>query len=107
MADLTLTAHALLSCFTTEIHKNKHAHIPVCADVGAALNMLNRLLAQETFDKSIYAEWIGELDAQRATFPMRYPDRDDVIAPQHAVEVGGLVTRPACHALCSLVVAVQ
>jgi hypothetical protein len=37
----------------------------------------------------IFADWRKELDDVRAKFPMQYPDRDDVIAPQHAVEVGG------------------
>eukprot|EP00775_Hariotina_reticulata_P003113 gene3113-3390_t len=50
-----------------EIHKNKHAHIPICAAVSSA-------------------SW-AELDEQKAKFPMGYPDRDDVIAPQHAVQV--------------------
>lgn len=33
------------------------------------------------------ADWRKELDDVRSKFPMRYPDRNDVIAPQHAVEV--------------------
>ena len=33
------------------------------------------------------ADWRKELDDVRAKFPMQYPDREDVIAPQHAVEV--------------------
>lgn len=37
------------------------------------------------------ADWRKELDDVRSKFPMRYPDRDDVIAPQHAVEVRGVV----------------
>ena len=35
-----------------EIHKNKAAHVPVCADVRPALQMLNRLLAEQPLDQS-------------------------------------------------------
>jgi thiamine pyrophosphate-dependent acetolactate synthase large subunit-like protein len=30
-----------------EIHKNKHAHVPLCADVKPALKLLNKLLEAE------------------------------------------------------------
>lgn len=41
----------------------------------------------------------------RSKFPMRYPDRDDVIAPQHAVEVShGGDSRRAVHMLLAWVV---
>lgn len=33
------------------------------------------------------ADWRQELNDVRTKFPMQYPNRDDVIAPQHAVEV--------------------
>jgi acetolactate synthase-1/2/3 large subunit len=70
-----------------EIHKNKHAHIPICADVRPALQLLNKMLEADPVDPKNYADWRKELDDVRSKFPMRYPDRDDVIAPQHAVEV--------------------
>lgn len=35
-----------------EIHKNKDAHIPVCADVKPALQGLNRILAANPIDQS-------------------------------------------------------
>lgn len=70
-----------------EIDKNKTAHIPICADVKPALQMLNRMLEQDPVSEQQYADWRAEIEAQRQKFPMRYPDREDVIAPQHAVEV--------------------
>eukprot|EP00877_Chromochloris_zofingiensis_P001540 jgi/Chrzof1/11387/Cz05g34270.t1 len=70
-----------------EIHKNKHAHIPICADVRPALRILNRLLEADPVDKAQYGPWRDELDEKKQQFPMQYPDRDDVIAPQHAVQV--------------------
>ncbi|KAI8475274.1 MAG: acetolactate synthase [Monoraphidium minutum] len=69
-----------------EIHKNKTAHIPICSDVKPALRILNRMLEADPIDKAQYAPWVEELNAQRKQFPMGYPDRDDVIAPQHAVQ---------------------
>lgn len=57
------------------------------ADVRPALQLLNKMLESDPVDTKQYAEWRKELDDVRAKFPMQYPDRDDVIAPQHAVEV--------------------
>lgn len=70
-----------------EIDKNKAAHIPICADVKPALQMLNKMLEQDPIKPEQYAEWRADIEAQKKKFPMRYPDREDVIAPQHAVEV--------------------
>lgn len=74
-----------------EIHKNKHAHVPVCADVRAALAGLNALLrASPEKADAIRARgqaWRDDLDAKRAEYPMSFPDRPDVIAPQLAVQV--------------------
>jgi len=60
--------------------------------------MLNRLLAAEDMSamKAQWAAWVKELQAKREAFPMRYPDRDDVIVPQHAVEVLGEETQGNC-----------
>jgi acetolactate synthase-1/2/3 large subunit len=70
-----------------EIDKNKAAHIPICADVKPALQMLNKMLEQDPIKAEQYAEWRADIEAQKKKFPMSYPDREDVIAPQHAVEV--------------------
>jgi len=70
-----------------EIHKNKHAHVPLCSDVKPALRILNRLLAAEPLDPAAYAPWRAELAAKKAEFPMAYPQRDDCIVPQHAIQV--------------------
>lgn len=52
-----------------------------------ALRILNKLLEADPVDKGHFAAWRAELDAKRAEFPMRYPQRDDVIVPQHAIQV--------------------
>jgi len=70
-----------------EICKNKEAHIPICADVTPALRILNKVLEKDPVDKAQFQAWREELDGKKEQFPMRYPDRDDVIAPQHAVQV--------------------
>lgn len=69
-----------------EIHKNKHAHVPVCADARSALTVLNAMLEDDPVDPAQFAEWRAYLDEQREAFPMRYPERDDVIIPQWAIQ---------------------
>lgn len=61
--------------------------------------MLNKMLAKDPIDGQHYAPWREELEGQRKKFPMSYPDRDDVIAPQHAVQVRGRArSAPLCNA---------
>jgi hypothetical protein len=55
--------------------------------VKPALQLLNKMLQADPLPEATYQAWREELDAQRTKFPMQYPDREDVIAPQHAVEV--------------------
>jgi acetolactate synthase-1/2/3 large subunit len=127
-----------------EIHKNKHAHVPLCSDVKPALKLLNKLLEAEPVSPELcvaaactclhlpapactclpawrgvprwrgctrtcghlrltaatdppaprrHEPWRQELAAKKAEFPMRYPHREDVIIPQHAVEVGRCLGR--------------
>jgi len=74
-----------------EIHKNKHAHVPICADVKEALALLNGMLssAGHAFD---FGAWRAELSAKRAEYPLKYDlngqtSDDDIIVAQHAIEV--------------------
>jgi hypothetical protein len=55
-----------------------------------ALRILNKLLESDPVDPAQFAAWRAELDGKKEQFPMSYPNRDDVIAPQHAIEVGGV-----------------
>ncbi|GFH30735.1 acetolactate synthase [Haematococcus lacustris] len=76
---------------TAEISKNKTAHVSVCADVKPSLQVLNKLITDsiaEDISQRI-APWVAEVARIRAEFPMRYPDRDDVIVPQYAIQVLG------------------
>lgn len=70
-----------------EIHKNKHAHIPVCADAGVALRMLNKLLEEDPVDKTQFHDWQQEMQDQKEKFPLLVPDSDEVILPQWAIRV--------------------
>lgn len=73
------------------------------ADVRPALRILNRLLEADPVDKAQYGPWRDELDEKKQQFPMQYPDRDDVIAPQHAVQVSRLLR--FCCCCCVLLLA--
>lgn len=78
-----------------EIGKNKVATIPVCADIKPSLRILNKLIDDAAAQQlqAQYQPWRAEVDAKRAQFPMRFPDRDDMIVPQYAVQMLGEETR--------------
>jgi acetolactate synthase-1/2/3 large subunit len=44
-----------------EIHKNKHAHVPVCADVKESLQIINRLLDSEPHLPEQFNAWRQEV----------------------------------------------
>eukprot|EP01025_Chloroclados_australasicus_P035068 TRINITY_DN3580_c0_g1_i1.p1 TRINITY_DN3580_c0_g1~~TRINITY_DN3580_c0_g1_i1.p1 ORF type:complete len:563 (-),score=83.17 TRINITY_DN3580_c0_g1_i1:1528-3216(-) len=70
-----------------EISKNKPAHIPVFSAIKPALRIINTLLEDDPIDKSQYADWIADVNTKRNEYPMAYPQRDDVIIPQWAIQV--------------------
>lgn len=72
----------------SEINKNKFAHIPVHADVKQALGVILPKL-----EPGDYRDWIRQIDAWRASDPMSYPDRDDVILPQYVIDQFSQLTR--------------
>jgi hypothetical protein len=55
------------------------------------LQELNKLLERNPVPKEHFAPWRAELDAQKAKYPMAFPQRDDVIVPQHAIQVGCII----------------
>jgi len=71
----------------SEINKNKFAHIALNADVREALQALVPLV--EPVD---LRDWHRRIDAWRESDPMTYPDRDDVIVPQYAIETFSKLT---------------
>jgi acetolactate synthase-1/2/3 large subunit len=74
----------------SEINKNKPAHVPIVSDVRHALRGLLQMLDEPAFAEVLrprrYGEWIRQIEAWREQEPLRYPDRDDVILPQHAID---------------------
>ena len=74
-----------------EIGKNKEAHVPVMADIGVALDMINERIRQEGHDGHAaldFSDWVRQVESKRAEAPMVYEERDDeVIVPQHAIDV--------------------
>jgi len=57
--------------------------------------MLNKMLDQEDVPamKAQWAPWWADLNAKREAFPMTYPQRDDVIVPQYAIQMLGEETK--------------
>jgi acetolactate synthase I/II/III large subunit len=65
----------------SEINKNKFAHVPIHNDVRSFLKALNpHAVAGE------WRRWHQQIDEWRASDPMTYEHRDDVILPQYAIE---------------------
>ena len=76
-----------------EIHKNKFANVPVCADVKLSLQGINRLLEAEPIPKDHFASWRQDVDSKKKEYPMQFPQRPDVIVPQYAIQVLGEETK--------------
>jgi acetolactate synthase I/II/III large subunit len=65
----------------SEINKNKFAHIPIHADVKSFLHAINPQVSAGD-----WREWHQQIDEWRASDPMTYSDRDDLIQPQYVLE---------------------
>jgi acetolactate synthase-1/2/3 large subunit len=65
----------------SEINKNKAAHIAINSDVKSFLQAINPLV-----EPGDWREWHQQLDAWRASDPMTYDQRDDVIMPQYVID---------------------
>lgn len=70
----------------SEINKIKAAHIPIIADVGNTLRDLNTLLDTQGPKANQYADWVRQIEKWREQEPLRYPERDDAILPQYAID---------------------
>ncbi|WP_153555781.1 biosynthetic-type acetolactate synthase large subunit [Roseimaritima sediminicola] len=66
---------------STELNKNKSAHIPVCGDVKDVLTELNKVVeAPEDL-----APWVQHCMELKAKYPLRYDKQFDGILQQHAI----------------------
>jgi acetolactate synthase-1/2/3 large subunit len=74
----------------SEINKIKTAHLPIVGDIGHALRELVTLADERIATgrplKPQHADWLRQVDLWREQEPLRYPDRDDAILPQYAIE---------------------
>lgn len=70
---------------TAEIGKNKFADISVCADTAKTLAALNQLIKQQEVDLD-FRQWREEIDGTKEEFPMKYPEDDERIVPQYAIQ---------------------
>ncbi|DBA69448.1 hypothetical protein WJX79_010912 [Trebouxia sp. C0005] len=69
-----------------EISKNKEAHVMVCSDTRPAIKGINKLLEQYPVPEGQYSTWVESINEVREKFPMWYPEKDDVIIPQWAIQ---------------------
>jgi acetolactate synthase-1/2/3 large subunit len=70
-----------------EINKNKEAHIPMCTETRPALAALNKGLDAAPLPEDHFAGWQSTLKQQAAEHPMLFPDLDNVIIPQRAIQM--------------------
>eukprot|EP00193_Tetraselmis_chui_P010560 CAMPEP_0177775284 /NCGR_PEP_ID=MMETSP0491_2-20121128/14006_1 /TAXON_ID=63592 /ORGANISM="Tetraselmis chuii, Strain PLY429" /LENGTH=672 /DNA_ID=CAMNT_0019293815 /DNA_START=130 /DNA_END=2148 /DNA_ORIENTATION=+ len=70
-----------------EINKNKESHITICADIKPVLQILNSLAGDSPLPDAHFSAWVAEMNAKREEFPMKYPQKDNVIVPQYAIQV--------------------
>lgn len=69
---------------SSEIHKNKKAHIGVVANVKEVLQGLNALIADEDVPK--IDAWWKQVNEWRDKFPLKVKDSGNLIIPQYAIE---------------------
>jgi acetolactate synthase-1/2/3 large subunit len=72
----------------SEINKNKFAHIPIHADVKAFLQAINPLVSPGD-----WRQWHQQIDEWRASDPMSYDQRDDLIMPQYVIDLFSSLTQ--------------
>ncbi len=72
----------------SEINKNKFAHIPVHTDVRSFLRAINPKAGPGD-----WREWHQQIDEWRASEPMSYDRRDDLIMPQYVIDKFSELTR--------------
>eukprot|EP00232_Nephroselmis_pyriformis_P025344 CAMPEP_0182864054 /NCGR_PEP_ID=MMETSP0034_2-20130328/6969_1 /TAXON_ID=156128 /ORGANISM="Nephroselmis pyriformis, Strain CCMP717" /LENGTH=712 /DNA_ID=CAMNT_0024996301 /DNA_START=35 /DNA_END=2173 /DNA_ORIENTATION=+ len=68
-----------------ELDKNKEAHVAIAADILPCMRILNDMVEKENI-KFDFSSWREELAEQQRKFPMTYPEMDDKIVPQYAIE---------------------
>lgn len=79
-----------------EINKNKIVKLPIVSDTKYALGRLNELLehagrtrvqSESLKGYNQYPEWYAQIHEWKEAYPFHYDDTEDVIQPQHAIEL--------------------
>ncbi|MFM8830994.1 MAG: biosynthetic-type acetolactate synthase large subunit [Spartobacteria bacterium] len=76
----------------SEINKNKTVCLPILSDLKYALTRLNKLLDQAGYKRttknySRYSDWYKQIDAWKTKHPLSFKDTEDVIQPQHVIQL--------------------
>ncbi|MCZ2342853.1 MAG: biosynthetic-type acetolactate synthase large subunit [Bacteroidales bacterium] len=75
---------------SSEINKNKFAHVPVHGDLKEALADLCVMLHEDDSADLVgggrYPDWMRQIDTWRESDPMRCPELPDAILPQYAIK---------------------
>lgn len=76
----------------SEINKNKTVCLPILSDLKYALGRLNKFLDQAGYKRTNknfnrYAAWYKQIEAWKTAHPLSFKDTDDVIQPQHVIQL--------------------
>lgn len=58
--------------------------------MAAVMQELNVQLEARPLPEAKFGAWVAEVNGVNEQFPLSYPQRDDVIMPQWAIQVRGL-----------------
>eukprot|EP01018_Ginkgo_biloba_P003676 Gb_40080 [translate_table: standard] len=70
-----------------EIGKNKQPHVSLCADVQPAFQGLNSLINERKDGIPDFSAWREELEEQKRKWPLSFPNFEDAILPQYAIQL--------------------
>jgi acetolactate synthase-1/2/3 large subunit len=76
----------------SEINKNKTVRLPILSDLKYALTRVNKLLDQAGYKRTTknftrFADWYRKINEWKAKYPLSFKDTDDVIQPQHVIQL--------------------
>lgn len=77
----------------SEINKNKVVRLPILSDLKYALGRLNKLLDQAGHKRAAkhnytrFPAWYKQIDAWKKEHPLSFKDTEDVIQPQHVIQL--------------------
>lgn len=77
----------------SEINKNKVVRLPILSDLKYALGRLNKLLDQAGQKRALkhnytrFPAWYKQIDKWKKDHPLSFKDTDDVIQPQHVIQL--------------------